>query len=98
MIFRHARQVRETHDIGLRVSDRQATLRRHVNEFGQDLHRKLGTAGLLASGVGAGFLFDRLRPHWRGLYSTGGLGMALVRFAPLANALSRILGRPIAPD
>lgn len=91
-MFQQGRLRREVraHQLGVHV--RNQALRQHVRGFGQQLHRKLGTVGLVASGFGAGLLFGRLRARqWRGIYAVGGLAMSLLRLGPMAAMASRMV-------
>lgn len=98
MIFRQQRLQREVRERRRQLMDQRNMLHRHVIEFGQLLHRDLGTAGLLGWGFGAGFLLAKVRPHWRSLYSTVKFGMALLRTALVGRGLTRLITSMRPPD
>jgi hypothetical protein len=99
MISAYLRHVREVSALSEDVSLRHLRFRREVATFGQALHGRFGTFGLLLGGFSAGFLFDRLRPHWPVVYSGGSLGMSLLKLVPLIELTGRTFGRGDAgPD
>jgi len=93
MISGYFRQKREVEILSEDVSIRHLRFRHDVATFGQALHRRFGTAGLLLGGFSAGFVFDRLRPHWPVVYSGGSLGMSLLKLVPLIELTGRTFGR-----
>lgn len=93
MILGHLRQLHEVRALSEDVALRQLRLRHDVSAFGQGLHQRFGPVRLLLAGFSAGFLFDSLRPHWRGIQSGGGLGLSLLRVVPLVELMWRTMGR-----
>lgn len=91
MIFRQRRLHREVRERYGQVLVQRLRLRWAVADCGRSLSRTLGTVGLLARGFGAGYLFDRVRPRWRGVYSASGLGMALLRIALVGEGVTRLV-------
>lgn len=93
MILGHLRHARRVQVLSEDVALRQLRLRHDVAAFGQGLHGRFGTFRMLLGGFSAGFLFDRLRPHWRGVHSSGNLGLSLLRALPLIELVARTVGR-----
>lgn len=92
MILGHLKQVRDVHSLSEDVALRQLRFRHDVAAFGQGLHSRFGTLPILLGGFSAGFVFDRLRPHWRGIHSGGNLGLGLLRALPLIELVTRTVG------
>lgn len=90
MILDHLREVRALSDD---LVLRERRIRNGVKGFGQALHAHFGPVRLLLGGFAAGFVFDRLRPRWPTVRSTGALGLSLLRLAPLPDLAARTVGR-----
>jgi hypothetical protein len=93
MIFGHLRQVHAVQALSDDVALRQLRVRHEIGSFGQALHQRFGCVGLLLGGFSAGFLFDRLRPHWRTIHSGGNLGLSLLHLLPLVEFFGRTFWR-----
>ncbi len=63
-----------------RLQTRHASLCRQVVTKRDTLRRAAIRPRVLAGALVAGFVFDRLRPRWKTLYSAGGLALTLYRF------------------
>lgn len=92
MILQHLRKARDVQALSEDVALHQLRFRSDVTAFGQGLHSRFGTVRILLAGFSAGFLFDRLRPHWRGIQSGSILGLSLLRAVPLIELVARTVG------
>lgn len=92
MISAHLKLIREVSARSEDVALRQLRLRRDIHAFGDDVYKCFGTPKLLIGGFATGFMFDRLRPHWRGIRSGGGLGLTVIKLIPLFELAWRAFG------
>ncbi len=93
MIFGHLGRVREVQALSADVANREIRFQRKVGTFGTELHERFGSFRLLLGGFSAGFLFDRLRPHWRGVRTGSNLGLSLLKLLPLVELVGRSISR-----
>ena len=93
MIVGHLRRVREVQALSADVANREMRFQRKVGTFGKELHGRFGSFRLLLGGFSAGFLFDRLRPHWHGVRTGSNLGLSLLKLVPLVELVGRSFGR-----
>lgn len=71
MIRVHSRKVQEVRRLAVQTHMHKVLLRRRRDVLGRSLHGRLGTAGLLTSGVAAGFLAGLLLSPLRFLHGSG---------------------------
>ncbi|HLW05389.1 MAG TPA: hypothetical protein VKY38_07440 [Azoarcus sp.] len=93
MIAGHFRRVREVKALSEQTVIRQVLFRSKLKRFSHDLHACFGSFKLVLGGFSAGFLFDRLRPHWRGIQSSSNTGLALLKLIPLAELYGQTISR-----
>lgn len=82
MIRAHSRKVQEVRRLAVQTHMHKVLLRRRRDVLGRSLHGRLGTAGLLTSGVAAGFLAGLLLSPLRFLHGSGRAGLAALRLLP----------------
>ena len=71
-----------------RIAYRRGRVAYGVRAVGDELHRSLGSFGILLAGAAAGAVFDRVKPGWRGVRAGAGLGTSLLKLSPVVQMIS----------